>query len=210
MRTFIYICILCFNISCNSIQDFVEQYKEIYSLELKNTEQLILSHITKEDSTFNKRKCVTDCYVKYIGVRELTGKNDGVEIEMFLLSVNLSSGYAWCAAFVAFCLTQCEVQHTINAWSPTAHNSNDIVYFRSNFKREPLPGDITTFYYEKLKRIGHAGFYHKRKNDKMYYGVEGNTGGGVDEEGNPIREGDGVYTIIRSFNTTHSITNWIY
>lgn len=35
-----------------------------------------------------------------VGVKELTGKNDGVEVESYLKSVGLGKGYAWCMAFV--------------------------------------------------------------------------------------------------------------
>lgn len=46
-----------------------------------------------------------DTALSYVGVKELTGKNDGYEVEKFLKSVGLGKGNHWCAAFVSYCLT---------------------------------------------------------------------------------------------------------
>lgn len=147
--------------------------------------------------------CVEQCYTSQIGVREATGRNDGQAVEMYLRSTNLGKGYAWCAAFVKWVFVSCGVKTTITAWSPTAHNSNNIVYFKSRLEKEPLPGDVFTIWNVKMKRISHTGFFHRKVNASIYETIEGNTNEGGS------REGDGVYKRRRSFNATYSITRWI-
>jgi len=143
-----------------------------------------------------------EIYTSQIGVREATGKNDGPEVEMYLQTVGLKKGYAWCSAFVKWSLEEAEIPNKINAWSPTAENRNNLVYQSRKFIQEPKPGDVFTIYYPRLKRIGHTGFYHQRHNDMSYETVEGNTNAAGS------REGDGVYKKYRSFNATHSISRW--
>jgi len=46
-----------------------------------------------------------DTAKSYDYVVELTGRNDGKEVEMFLKSVGRTKGDAWCSAFVSYCLT---------------------------------------------------------------------------------------------------------
>ena len=46
-----------------------------------------------------------DTAKSYDYVVELTGRNDGKEVEMFLKSVGRNKGDSWCAAFVSYCLT---------------------------------------------------------------------------------------------------------
>lgn len=141
-------------------------------------------------------------FLSQVGVREKTGKNDGPEVESYLKAVGLGKGYAWCAAFVKWCFDQTGIKTTITAWSPSAHNSKNIVYHKSSFFKEPQSGDVFTIYYPSLKRIGHTGFFYERVSEKIYKTVEGNTNAAGS------REGDGVYIKYRSFNATNSITRW--
>lgn len=145
---------------------------------------------------------ISDVYLSQLGVREATGKNDGPEVEKYLRSVGLGKGNAWCSAFVHWCMKEAGLPNKINAWSPTAHNPKNIIYMAGKLREEPKAGDVGTLYYSKLKRIGHAYFYHERLNSTVYKSVEGNT----NEAGS--REGDGVYMKYRSFNATYSITRW--
>lgn len=45
----------------------------------------------------------------FIGTTEHGGNNRGKEVKMFLASVGLDQGYAWCAAFVSYCLSEADV-----------------------------------------------------------------------------------------------------
>lgn len=45
-----------------------------------------------------------DTALSYIGTTD-RGDNTGPDVDRFLASTNLNPGYAWCAAFVSYCLT---------------------------------------------------------------------------------------------------------
>lgn len=146
--------------------------------------------------------CLRSVYSAEIGVRELTGKNDGQRVEEYLKSVRLGKGYAWCAAFVKWCFDRCGIKTSITAWSPTAHNSKNIVYFHGRFEKEPIPGDVMCLWSQTKGRIAHTGFFDKRLNSSIFESVEGNTNGAGSFDGN------GVYRKKRSFKSTYSITRW--
>ena len=146
---------------------------------------------------------VKKVYTSQIGVRELSGHNDGVQVEKYLKTVGLGKGYAWCAAFVKWSLLQVGVVTKTNGAAASFHNPLRLVYHRSRFYGDPQPGDVFTLYYPHLGRIGHTGFYDGRLNSSIYYTVEGNTNGAGS------REGDGVYRKYRSFKATYSINRWI-
>lgn len=144
-----------------------------------------------------------DIYISQVGVREATGRNDGKEVEMYLASVGFGKGYAWCAAFVHWCLDSAGIPNKITAWSPTAYNPKNIVMSKNgSFLKEPVSGDVFVLYYTNLKRIGHTGFFHRKQSNTIFESVEGNT----NMAGS--REGDGVYRKFRSFKATHAITRW--
>lgn len=142
-------------------------------------------------------------YTSQIGVRELSGKNDGKDVEKYLRSVGLGKGYAWCSAFVHWSLEQTKTPNTINGYSPTAHNKNNIVYFQRKSLKPVQAGDVFTLWFASLGRIAHTGFLDRKINSSIFETIEGNT----NEAGS--REGDGVYRKRRSFNSTYSITRWV-
>lgn len=154
------------------------------------------------ESLEDKKKKLVRIYRSFIGVREKTGKNDGPEIKMFLAHEGLAEGFAWCAAFASFCLDSAGFENTINAWSPTAHNRDALIYNKGKFVGTPEPGHVFTIYYPKKKRIGHTGFYDGWADERIIQTVEGNT------NDRKSREGDGVYVILRPIGTIHSISSW--
>lgn len=158
--------------------------------------------IPKQPSIDEKKQKLVSVYRGYIGIREKTGKNDGPEVEKFLAHEGLGKGFAWCAAFVSFCLDSAGFENSINAWSPTAHNPNGLIYNKRKFVGNPEPGHVFTIYYPKRKRIGHTGFYDGWASENVIKTVEGNT------NSRKSREGDGVYVILRPIGTIHSITSW--
>lgn len=150
---------------------------------------------------------ITQVYQSQIAVREATGKNDGYHVEKYLKSVGLGKGYAWCAAFVRWCYDQAKIKTTINGAAASAHNRDNLVYYKSKLIKEPEAGDVFTLWYANLGRIGHTGFFHERLNQSVYESYEGNTGeGGAIDVG--TREGQGVYRKYRSFKATYSISRW--
>lgn len=145
-----------------------------------------------------------EIYTSQIGVRELTGKNDGKEVEMYLRTVGLGPGYAWCAAFVKWCMLKAGIKgaERINGMALSCENKSNMVYKDGKKIKTPRAGDVGTLYYASLKRIGHTFFFDKDINGTVYESVEGNT----NQAGS--REGDGVYRKKRSYNATFSISRW--
>lgn len=145
---------------------------------------------------------IRSIYTAELGVREATGKNDGVRVEMYLKHAGVPKGSAWCAAFVKWCLDKAGIKNTITAWSPTAHNKNNIVYYKQVFKKSPTYGDVFTVYFISMKRIGHTGFFDGDAGGGMFYTVEGNS------NDNGSREGIGVFKLKRRYKSIYSITRW--
>jgi hypothetical protein len=159
----------------------------------------------KQDCKIQKveSKSLQAIYTSQIGVKELTGHNDGVMVEKYLQSVNLSKGNPWCAAFVSWSFKQAGYSPPITGWSPTAFNKDNIVYNGQRIIKQPQPGDVFVLWFPKLKRIAHTGFYDFDINSSVYSSVEGNT----NEEGS--REGDGIYRKKRSYRATYRISRWV-
>jgi hypothetical protein len=157
----------------------------------------------EEPQLIDTRAEVAAIYKSQLGVKEKTGNNDGKDVEKYLKSVGLGKGYAWCAAFVHWCLIQCNIPNTITAWSPTAHNKKNIVYFNGKFKKPAQQADVITIYYPSKGRIGHTGFFDHMQSENMTVNYEGNTNRGNSNEG------DGVYLTFRPLKTLYSITSWI-
>lgn len=177
----------------------------------------IISIPNKDDSNFNieigdlnnldvyNRICVKNVYYSQIGIRELTGNNDGFDVEKYLKSAGLGKGYAWCAAYINWSLLECDIKLNLKypAWVPSYFPENKLIMVRGQFQlRKPMFGDLIGIWFPKKERLAHIGFYDG-ENDKYYFTVEGNT----NEQGS--REGDGVYRKRRIKRQVHSISSWI-
>ena len=156
-----------------------------------------------EVQVVTKRDVVRKSYLTQIGVRELTGKNDGPRVEQYLRSTGLGKGYAWCAAFVKWNFDQGGVYTNITAWAPTAHNPVRLIWFQNKQTGNILPADVFTLWYASKKRIAHTGFVDEDSGNGFLETVEGNTNGGGS------RDGDGVYKRKRLKKTLYSVSRWI-
>lgn len=154
--------------------------------------------------TVIKNPSLQEIFTSYLGVREATGHNDGVQVEKFLHNVGLTKGFPWCAAFVKTCLIEAGVQsaNKINGMALSCENKKHFILTNRKQLEEPRAGDVGTLYYTNLGRIGHTFFFDHSVNSTVYGSIEGNTNG----EGS--REGDGVYRKKRSINATYSISRW--
>lgn len=130
-----------------------------------------------------------------LGVRELTGNNDGERVEAYLKVVNLKKGQPWCAAFISWIYAEQNYSVPRSGWSPALFPSSRVV-------RSPLPGNLIGIYFPKLKRIAHVGMIEKLEGNWVV-SIEGNT----DIQGSA--EGDGVYRKRRHIKTIHRIADWI-
>lgn len=149
------------------------------------------------------RVCIKNSYDSQVGIRELTGNNDGKEVEKYLASCGLKKGFPWCAAFVNWNLLECGISLDISgpAYVPSYFKKSWLVYERGSInKRPPQSGDLIGIWFESKGRLAHIGFFDRSEGD-FYIIVEGNT----NEEGS--REGDGVYRKKRLKKQIHSISS---
>lgn len=150
--------------------------------------------------------CVEARYLHELGVREATGNNDGKDVEKYLKSVGQTKGASWCSAFVHWVLEQCGIVTTITAWSPSALNKSNLVWFDEKWYKQPKPGDVFVLYSVSKKRIAHTGFFHRKISDVTYETVEGNAADPA--SGKDSYNGVGVFKRKRSFHATYGISRW--
>jgi len=132
-----------------------------------------------------------------IGVRELTGNNDGVRVEEYLATCNLKKGQPWCAAYVNWCYMQIGVKGG-GCYSPNWFPKEKIV------KGTPDRCDVFGLYYKEKGRIAHVGFIDDWNGGADFcITVEGNTNEGGS------REGDGVYCKRRVKNQIYRVARWL-
>jgi len=136
-------------------------------------------------------------------VREKTGKNDGREVERYLRNVGLGKGYAWCAAFMAWCHDENGVPNAQSAYSPDWFRSN--IVYESHIKQivpfQAQNGQVFGLYFETKRRVAHVGMI-TGETKFSYETIEGNTNGNGD------REGDGVYRKIRNKRSIYVIADY--
>lgn len=148
---------------------------------------------------------VVNTYTAEIGVRELTGHNDGVRVVQYLQSAKLTKGNPWCAAFVCWTYKQVNAHTVISGYSPTWFPNSNTIYTRgSATNRIPDRADVFGIYFSNKGRIAHVGFIDKWPPTNSYcITVEGNT----NEAGS--REGDGVYCKRRLKSQIYKVSRWI-
>ena len=157
-------------------------------------------------SQSNIRDSLRETYTSMIGIRELTGNNDGEEVQNILSYSGLSGNYPWCAAFIHYTLIINGIDLNLKypAYVPSYFTEYAIIYNRGKIekKREFIIGeDLIGIYIGEKKRLGHIGWYNG-ESEKYYYSVEGNTNDiGSDE-------GDGVYRKKRIKRQVKTISSW--
>jgi hypothetical protein len=147
---------------------------------------------------------VTSIFRREIGVRELTGHNDGVRVETYLASCHLKKGNPWCAAFITWTYRTAGIKAVVSGYAPNWFQGKNIVYMRGSKKNiSPEPADVFGIYFPSKKRIAHVGFVDEWKSGSVAITVEGNT----NEAGS--REGDGVYRKRRLKSQIYKVSRWL-
>lgn len=139
-----------------------------------------------------------DLAVSYIGTTELTGNNDGLEVEQFLGSVGLKKGNPYCAAFISFILDE-----SAGIKSPTIRTAlaSKFITDSSIDAKEVIRGtgaipDGSIVIWQKGNTIfGHAGFVESQLSTHRFRTIEANTGSGTYGDQS---DGDGVWRRQRS------------
>ena len=138
-----------------------------------------------------------------LDVREVGGQNKGPMVEKYLKEVHAKPGDPWCGAFVGYNLSLFGIINPNSAWSPDYAKPEDIIWTPKKQTTKPLGGDVVTYYYPNLGRVGHTGFFENFDMDGYMINIEGNT------NGVGSREGDGVYKKKRDPNKVNAVTRFI-
>jgi hypothetical protein len=153
----------------------------------------------------NNVERVKEIYTSEIGIRELTGHNDGDRVEEYLKSCGRKKGDAWCAAFVTWTFKQAGIIAVVSGWSPSWFPSGNTIYIRgAKSNKTPGTADVFGIWFQNLGRVAHVGFIDEWQDSKSYtITVEGNT----NDSGS--REGDGVYRKRRLKSQIYKVSRFI-
>ena len=130
-----------------------------------------------------------------LGVRELTGNNDGKKVEAYLASARLTKGNPWCAAYLTWVFKKAGFSQPRTGWSPS-------LFPASRLTKAALPGDIIGIYFPDMKRVAHVGLLERIDGD-WCISIEGNTSGAGS------REGNGVFRKRRHIRTIYQFADWV-
>jgi hypothetical protein len=130
-----------------------------------------------------------------MGVREATGKNDGIVVEKYLKYTGNKKGEPWCASFVSWVYGKAGFIQPKTAWSPS-------LFPLARQTLNPKSADIFGIYFANLQRIGHCGLVEGTRGNWIYT-IEGNT----NLAGS--REGAGVYRKLRHKRSIKYYANWL-
>ncbi len=162
-----------------------------------------ISQIGNSNDEQYTRKCVKELYNSQIGVREIGGSNKGPHVEMYLKSVGLAPGHAYCAAFVSWVYQNADVQTPLSGWVPSYALKSKRIYHRGKEEyKTPQCGDVFMIWYSKLNRPAHMGFVDQW-GKQWVTTVEANT------NTNGSRDGDGVYRKRRLKKQVWAVSDFI-
>jgi hypothetical protein len=166
------------NVLANNLSSFKLDSTKVKVAEPKKNVYEVL------DSLFNTQ----------LNIRELTGKNDGPQVEAFLRSVNRKKGDAWCAAYTSYNLQYLakrgyKVEYIVSGWSPSWANNKFVIWKKGKPLVPFTMGDVFSIYFANLKRPAHVGFIYEDKGNTVIT-QEGNTSD--DNYGQATREGNKV------------------
>lgn len=142
-------------------------------------------------------------YSSQIGVQELTGHNDGVEVEGYLKSCGLRKGNPWCAAFITWCFEKSGINAIQTAYAPLWFPKAKVVPL-ANAKA----GDVVGFYFRDKHRIAHVGFFDAFAG-AFAITVEGNTSASASIGTAASRDGDGVFKKRRLKRQIYIVSKWL-
>lgn len=144
--------------------------------------------------------------IKFIGVLEQTGQNDGPIIEQFQKAVGgRAYGQSYCMDFVQYCLQQVDKAHPASTTCVFESQSCLEVFNKSPDYCRILPadfrkvvaGDVVVWQHFKngsATALGHCGIIIGLGSKGSFTTVEANTSSGTGIS----RDGDGVYKRVRS------------
>jgi hypothetical protein len=150
--------------------------------------------ISKKAASCAVKNAIIAIAQSQIGVREATGKNDGLNVAQYLAYTREQKGAPWCAAFVSWVFGRAGFGQPKTAWSPS-------LFPLQKRTTDIQPATVFGIYFPALQRIAHCGFV-ERLDGHWIITIEGNT----NVAGS--REGDGVYRKRRLVNTIRYFADW--
>ncbi len=146
--------------------------------------------VSRPSGMEDKRSLIVVIASKELGVREVTGNNDGPRIEEYLRYTNLGPHHEWCAAFISWCYGQAGFSVPRNPWSPAL-----LPKARQISKDQCRSADVFGIYGSAVKRINHVGLV-KEKQGKYIVTIEGNSNNRVESRR-------------RHLKTVYAIADWV-
>lgn len=143
-----------------------------------------------------------------VGIREKTGRNDGKLVELIQKTSGGKKSYAWCMYFVQTCIAYAELKTGMKSKIKSSGSCASVRLASTpdmKVKTIPLPGAIILWIHANGN--GHTGIVVAADED-TFFACEGNTSGGLDEQGNVEREGGGAYYVKRSMHPTGEMKLW--
>ena len=163
---------------------------------------LLISSFSYAQSSNQLRDKIRATYTSQLGVRELTGNNDGIAVEKYLNYVWLKKGQPWCAAFVSWSFGQNGIKKARSGGCVQLMEQGTTIYKSGVIRETPQKADVFFIYYAEKGRVAHTGFVDSWGEDFVTT-VEGNTNGAGS------REGNGVYRKKRLKRQIYAVTKYI-
>jgi len=156
------------------------------------------------DSELERINKVQKVYTSLIGVKELTGRNDGFMVEKIQKAAGIKKGDPWCAATVCFSFVEAGVKAIISGYCPNWFPAKKTIYTRGKKNNlTPRTADVFGLFFVDMGRIAHEGFIDEWPPDSsMAITVEGNT----NKDGS--REGNGCFKKKRLKKQFYKISRW--
>jgi len=131
-----------------------------------------------------KQLQVKKVYDSYVGIKELTGHNDGKEVERILASCKLKKGNPWCAASVCSSFIDAGIKAIISGYCPDWFKPKYVIWTKGK-GLTPQTADVFGIFFPKLGRIAHEGFVDKWEYGTAFFiSAEGNANNKLSREGN--------------------------
>lgn len=163
---------------------------------------LLISGFSSAQQGNQLRDKIRATYSSQLGVRELTGNNDGVQVEKYLNYVWLKKGKPWCASYVSWSFGQNGIKKARSGGCVQLMEQGKVIYRNSKIIETPQYADVFFIYYAEKGRVAHTGFIDKWTDDFVIT-VEGNTNGAGS------REGNGVYKKKRLKRQIYAVTKYL-
>lgn len=143
-----------------------------------------------------------------VGVTELTGHNDGPEVEAYLKSTKLGPGYPYCGSFQHYCYRQCgKVLKPEQSFASAAywHQPSHRIWERGaeDLPTKGKPGDAVGYYFPKLKRVAHTEIFEREQGEWIYV-----IGANTSDSTGVVREGGGVWAKKRLRRLCTYVSRW--